>query len=289
MLIKGFKDISISRSEIRHDIVCDLKWGAHFKFHTDVRELFPLINGNIKDVRYCHRPIHVQFMYQDIKCTLYPEEAIAAPFSGHSHAFEFLDDLVVLLNDLYARRHELKVSHNLYRKPASIVDILKVLPRTNCKECGYPTCMVFASELRKGSVTPETCPGFSEPISVYAVYPVIGENGTVESTLSFEKKSSDSGPEKVISKKFLKTNKNSNPDKKKQLYDQNGIRIQYDLTPREVEVLRLVADGETNPKISSKLYISPHTVKSHIIHIFNKLNVNDRTQAAVWAVQNQII
>lgn len=32
--------------------------------------------------------------------------------------------------------------------------------------------------------------------------------------------------------------------------------------------------------------LGPHTVKSHIIHIFNKLNVNDRTQAAVWAVQN---
>jgi DNA-binding NarL/FixJ family response regulator len=72
-------------------------------------------------------------------------------------------------------------------------------------------------------------------------------------------------------------------------YDRNGIQIQQELSPREVEVLRLVAEGASNPEISERLSISHHTVKSHIIHIFNKLNVNDRTQAAVWAVQNDLI
>ena len=61
------------------------------------------------------------------------------------------------------------------------------------------------------------------------------------------------------------------------------------LTDRELEVLRLLSRGETNAEISCHLGISPHTVKSHVIHIFNKLGVNDRTQAAVWAARHQLV
>ena len=77
--------------------------------------------------------------------------------------------------------------------------------------------------------------------------------------------------------------------KNQPLYDRFGIRIQKDLTRREIQVLQLLAEGATNPEISEKLHISPHTVKSHVIHIFNKLNVNDRTQAAVWAARNRVV
>ena len=63
----------------------------------------------------------------------------------------------------------------------------------------------------------------------------------------------------------------------------------FGLTNREIEVLKLIAQGYTNNEISGMLFISPHTVKSHMIHIFNKLGVNDRTQAAVLATQSEII
>lgn len=61
------------------------------------------------------------------------------------------------------------------------------------------------------------------------------------------------------------------------------------LTDREIQVLRLVAKGETNNAISELLAISPHTVKSHVIHIFNKLGVSDRTQASVLAIRPHLI
>ena len=57
------------------------------------------------------------------------------------------------------------------------------------------------------------------------------------------------------------------------------------LTPRELEVLRLIARGESKPEIGRALGISVHTVKVHVVHIFNKLGVNDRAQAAVWAAR----
>ena len=57
------------------------------------------------------------------------------------------------------------------------------------------------------------------------------------------------------------------------------------LTGREQEVLRLLSTGMNNRDIGSVLFISEHTVKTHIEHILGKLNVSDRVQAAVWAAR----
>lgn len=58
-----------------------------------------------------------------------------------------------------------------------------------------------------------------------------------------------------------------------------------ELTHREVEVLRLVAEGKTNAEIAASLFISVGTVKVHVERIIDKLGVSDRTQAAVRAVE----
>ncbi len=54
----------------------------------------------------------------------------------------------------------------------------------------------------------------------------------------------------------------------------------FDLTQREQEVLRAAADGSTNREIAEKLWVSPHTVRTHLEHIFEKLDVRTRTEAA---------
>ncbi len=54
-----------------------------------------------------------------------------------------------------------------------------------------------------------------------------------------------------------------------------------ELTPREREVLRLIAQGDTNREIAQKLFISERTVKNHVSSILNRLNLRDRTQAAL--------
>ncbi|HEX5851037.1 MAG TPA: response regulator transcription factor [Rubrobacter sp.] len=57
------------------------------------------------------------------------------------------------------------------------------------------------------------------------------------------------------------------------------------LTPREVEVLKLLSQGQTNPQIARSLLFSVSTVKAHVRSILNKLDVSDRTQAAVRAIE----
>ena len=60
----------------------------------------------------------------------------------------------------------------------------------------------------------------------------------------------------------------------------------HGITSREAGILSLITMGHTNLEIADKLSISHHTVKSHIYHIYKKIRVSTRTQAAQWAVQN---
>ena len=61
------------------------------------------------------------------------------------------------------------------------------------------------------------------------------------------------------------------------------------LSPRELEVIELMAKGNSNKEIAAELIIGESTVKTHIIHIFNKLDVRDRTEAVADAARKGII
>lgn len=66
----------------------------------------------------------------------------------------------------------------------------------------------------------------------------------------------------------------------------NDLSLQNTLTPREEEVLKLITRGFSNKEIASILSVSSDTIKTHIKRIFSKLDVTDRTQAAVWAASH---
>lgn len=61
------------------------------------------------------------------------------------------------------------------------------------------------------------------------------------------------------------------------------------LSQRELEVLKLMVEGKSNPEIAAELYLSPNTVKTHIRGIMNKLAVDDRVQAAVVALRAGLV
>ena len=66
-------------------------------------------------------------------------------------------------------------------------------------------------------------------------------------------------------------------------------RSSHGLTPRELDVLRLVASGRSNKQIAAELVISEHTVARHVQNIFAKLDVSSRTAAASFAFEHQLV
>ncbi|MCP3876082.1 MAG: response regulator transcription factor [Desulfobacteraceae bacterium] len=140
--------------------------------------------------------------------------------------------------------------------------------------------MTFAAMLSKQQAQPSKCPYVGLPINEQVTYPVHGNDGKVVSSVTLDVDTSNK--EEISQTENLKSFEN-------ETLKEANASLPFSLTKRELEVLTLMAKGQTNREISERLYISPHTVKSHVIHIFNKLGVNHRTQAVVWAVRHELI
>lgn len=62
-----------------------------------------------------------------------------------------------------------------------------------------------------------------------------------------------------------------------------------EISPREMEVLQLIGKGLSNKEIGERLFIGERTVKTHVSHLLEKLQMQDRTQLAIYAVQNKLV
>ncbi|MCJ8006111.1 response regulator [Lederbergia wuyishanensis] len=71
--------------------------------------------------------------------------------------------------------------------------------------------------------------------------------------------------------------------------ERNKPLLHENLTNREYEILLLIAEGKTNQEIAEELFIGLKTVKTHVSNILSKLEIQDRTQAAIYAFKNQLV
>lgn len=285
-IVTGYSDFSLSKSGILQNSL----WGAYFRLEVDISGLFPYINAHIKSAKLLNTPRHIQFRLTGKQYTVYPMEVLSAPFKDRDEAHRFANHLIDFLNEINLNKDSITPDFREYQ-PVSVMDLFKLLPKTNCKECGYSTCLAFAGALRIGEVAPNKCPGFTKPISEKAVYPVFDDEGNLVSTVDLEIN--------AVSRQELKKQQETIDELEKKLssmaqqpqlpMESGNEALPFPLTGRELEVLRFIVEGATNTEISNHLNISPHTVKSHVIHIFNKLGVNDRTQAAVFATRHGLV
>lgn len=269
-------------------------WIASFQHDQEVSGIFPYINGALDDAVYYAQPEHVRFLLDGYRCVVYPHTSVAYYFESKTDAMGMVERLVAFLNTTDDRKETIVPSYDQLKR-IPVFDILKVLPQTNCRQCGYPTCMAFAAGIYKGRVSIERCPHLAGPISEKAVYPVFNEEGAIENTVALPISTSDlkntiqaqqsriAMLEAALGAGHFKVQ--ASPKRPVQPSRAND----YGLTTREIEVLRLIAEGYTNNEIAGVLFVSPHTVKSHMINIFNKMNVSDRTRAAVLATREQLI
>jgi DNA-binding CsgD family transcriptional regulator/ArsR family metal-binding transcriptional regulator len=284
MFLKGYTDLTLEEGgpPVGNGMSTGNGKFAHFRLKTDVSGLFPYINTMGRAAGFFPKLPFIRFVLDGFCCGLHASHGVSAAFADRQQAFDFMERLLAFLNEVSRRREHLEPNYRGWN-PVPALQIFKLLPQTNCGVCGYSSCLAFAAALSRHKTDPERCPGFQRPLVTQAVYPVTDRQGKMVSTVTLDfdpgRFNYHPGPQQPGRPEAHRL--------RKAAPSQDGIIMP--LTNREKEVLRLVAQGATNPEIAARLELSGHTVKSHIINIFNKLAVNDRTQAAVWAVRQRLV
>jgi DNA-binding CsgD family transcriptional regulator/ArsR family metal-binding transcriptional regulator len=250
----------------------------------DLAPLFPYINAVAKHAQFYEKPVYIKFIFGSRLCAFYPDRGAFTPVRNLAEAMDFLPRLLDYLAEIARRAPELAPNHKKYR-PASAVDIYRLLPGTNCRDCGYATCMAFAAALSRQQADISRCPHLTLPVEERATFPVYDEQGKVVRTVSMD--IDTVGLRREIDRQEahiqdLQSRLAAFEDAHAASFDAANDGLPIPLTRREIQVLRQIVGGATNPEISALLSISAHTVKSHVTSIFNKLGVNDRAQAAAW-------
>lgn len=266
------------------------RYNAKFELDFEILHLFPYINAEIKGTQFQTKPSYVKFIYKERLCILYPTEGAFTPVENKADAFDFLESLITLLLSIADCKENISPDYREYR-PVSTVEILKILPGTNCRDCGFSTCLAFAAALSRQKTILTKCPYLPKPVDEKSSFKVMDNNGTREQTLSLPINTNSLYEE--IERKDLEIKKLQDRLAEFELsrtsIEKNNANLISPLTNRELEVLEMIAHGKTNREISKQMTISEHTVKSHVIHIFDKLGVNDRAQASVWAAKNGLL
>jgi DNA-binding CsgD family transcriptional regulator/ArsR family metal-binding transcriptional regulator len=258
--------------------------GARFELDDDLSPLFPYINAVADHAQYYERPVYIKFLLFDRLCAFHPRQGAFAPVRDMAEALAFLPQLLDFIVDLSRRSPGLVPNHKKY-KPVSALDIYRLLPGSNCRICGYATCMAFAAALSRQRTSMVQCPHLASPMEEKATFPVYDKQGKLIRTVSLDidtaclRRKIDQKEAHIQS---LQSRLADFENSRSVTIGAANAKLPTPLTRREIQVLRRMARGETNKAISKELLISEHTVKSHVIHIFNKLGVNDRTQASTW-------
>ena len=123
----------------------------------DISGVLPYLNTVLGGFDYIKDPPPVIFRSQGKLITIHADKIAINALQDEAEADKILEWLKREINAAWEDRENIEPSYEGTPKP-KVIEILKLLPKTNCKECGEPTCMVFAARLAEGAKGPEDCP-----------------------------------------------------------------------------------------------------------------------------------
>jgi ArsR family metal-binding transcriptional regulator len=134
---------------------------CHAQLNEDVSEVLPYLNAELNGDQYCSDPPEVMFHNYGKIIKVGAREIAVNALRDEEEAEKILEWLKEEINSTWENRADITPRFTGKAKP-KLMEILKLLPKTNCKRCGRPTCMVFASHVVEGGRGPEHCPEMSE-------------------------------------------------------------------------------------------------------------------------------
>jgi len=123
----------------------------------DIAEVLPYLNAVLGGFDYLKDPPAVIFRSRGKLITVHGNKIAINALRDEAEADKILEWLKREINAAWKNREDLEPSYEGVPKP-KVIEILKLLPRSNCRECGEPTCMVFAARMAEGVKGPDDCP-----------------------------------------------------------------------------------------------------------------------------------
>ncbi len=131
-------------------------------FTVDISPAFPYLNAELGGWDYDQTNQVLLLKLSDGKwITLHPQKIAIRGARDMEEAHALLDWIQAQINDIYARRETI-TPRFVSQAGLKIMEILKLLPMTNCKVCGYAACMAYAAVLREGEISLNDCPPLRE-------------------------------------------------------------------------------------------------------------------------------
>jgi ArsR family metal-binding transcriptional regulator len=138
------------------------RYGVRVILPADISPSFAYLNTVLDDTLYDHENSILIGTNNRRRYAFRPHEIQAGMVTDTSEASSIVDEVVELVNQVWKEREHITPSLRERKLPA-IYDIYKLLPGTNCKECGYPTCLACAADIRNGVISLDGCPLLSKP------------------------------------------------------------------------------------------------------------------------------
>ena len=138
------------------------RYGVKVIIPVDISASFPYLNATLNDTLYDHENRILIGTSNQRRYAFRPNEIHTGMVKDSSEVSSIVNEVVELVNRVWGE-HERIIPSLRERKLPTIYDIYKLLPGTNCKECGYPTCLACAANIRNGVISLDRCPLLSKP------------------------------------------------------------------------------------------------------------------------------
>jgi len=138
------------------------EFAAIVHLNVDVSPVMPYLNRTLHGAVYIPQAPSLAWKKGGRNVAFWPFKIAIGHLADRAQAQKVAQGLVDLVNRTWARREEIEPDYEMHRRPGPM-EIYKLLPRTNCKVCGQPTCFIFASKLVVGHVGLDGCPVLREP------------------------------------------------------------------------------------------------------------------------------
>ncbi len=138
------------------------RFSAIARLVTDIREVLPYLNATLRGAVYNAAAPALTWKKGGHNIAFHPYEIAVSNVEDRDAAIAEVEGLIRLVNRTWEQRAEIEPSYEVRRRPG-LMDVYKLLPRTNCKACGQATCFVFANKLVAGQVRLQDCPVLAEP------------------------------------------------------------------------------------------------------------------------------